>query len=73
MSAEEEAISLSEEAESEGEGPQIRPPQAVGGIALTKSKDKHKHKSSKKDRDWSRGGHSRGRSPYSIYLVLSYR
>ncbi len=68
MSAEDEAISLSEEAESEGEGPQIRPPQPAGGAALSKSKDKHKHKSNKKDRDWPRGTHSRGRFFYSFFI-----
>ena len=58
MSAEDEAVSLSEEAESEGEGPQIRPPQAVvASAALTGGKSsKHKHKSNKKDRDWARDG-----------------
>jgi len=46
MSGEDEAISLSE-AESEGEGPNIRPPQPVGAA-------KPKHKKSKKSKDWSK-------------------
>jgi len=45
--SEEDAISLSE-GESEGDGPNIRPPQHAGAPA------KHKHKKSKKSKDWNK-------------------